>query len=124
MATFHISTLKFGNERDPSFVKVLVGIDFNEQEDSGTVVLPETHEGEPVTYIAYEQAHRAGYQDWADWHHCKEGDYIPGEYYMRPLSFYVPAYVKRLVIPATVQHVSPNAFRPAGDTVIEDLREK
>lgn len=118
MASITVKRLLEGWGSGASPVTVITHVQFTCAEDSGTVTLPAEQDGHPVTHLGYEQDFVAAHEEWADWQHGK-GCTIPDHYSLEPVPITVPAFVERLVIPATLIDIAPRMLHLAGDTVIE-----
>lgn len=109
MAKFVIKKMRFGDAENPSYYISLTDIIFDGDEE--TVYLPETWEGERVTYFGYEEKYEAAHEAWADWHHPSKGsDLIGAKYGLNSVSIKIPEHVKTIVFPKTTSMVSEFAF--------------
>ena len=96
----------------------IVEIEFDA--DDVIVHLPDTYLGKPITHLGYGERFVPAHEEWCDWHHPGKGsDWIPDSYEQAFLTFRIPKYVKKIVIPSTIETISFCAFERADHVVFE-----
>ena len=112
MAKFFYKTIKCGFEgRDIKEVTAISHIRFEPEDE--TVVIPDEHDGHPVTHVMFYQATNMPYVRYHDWHHSTGGedDYVPREFYADTFySLNIPEHVKRIVFPSSVENIALDVF--------------
>lgn len=119
MASFDIEVLKWGFENMPfSDCVTINNITFDEGDS--VVILPDSFEGKPITYLAYVQDYTPEHERFHDWHHPAQGtEFVPGKYTLTSRSIKIPSYVKRFIIPASIRDIGYEGLIYTKDTVIE-----
>lgn len=119
MAEFKVEEIKLGYEGgDFNYIVSISNILFNK--DDEVVIIPDLFNGKPITHIGYGQAFVPAHEVWCDWHHPSKGsDYEPDKYERDYLTFQIPEYVKKIVLPKTIKDVCYCAFKFNHDLVIE-----
>lgn len=87
--------------------------------DEECVILPSHKGNTPITHLGFEQDSykdtRSDYERWKDEYYY---NYYPTRYEVA-VEVSVPPNVKKIVIPATVTHISKSAFQNVTDMVFE-----
>ncbi len=119
MAKFKIGKLRYGTpNKDLSYYVSVYNIAFEEGDE--VVEIPSTFEGEEVTAIGYGEEFEKAHEVWCDWHHPSKGsDWVDDKYVRSYLTFIVPKFVKKIIIPKTINDVSYCAFKFDGECAIE-----
>ena len=119
MISFKFERVRWGYEGRISEEGVsLTSIEVTEGED--TVIIPESYEGEPVSFIGFSQRFTPAHLHWHDWHHPAQGaDWEPDHYGYNYLTLSIPPSVRRLVIPSTVSKIYSSAFDKCEGVTIE-----
>ena len=79
---------------------------------------------EPITHIGYKYEFEPAHEEWADWHHPSKGcDYVPDRHYLRNISLKLPANIKKVVIPQTVEAISFYAWEGCENVTFEVHRD-
>lgn len=124
MTLFHAEKLREGKTGSdyykPRVYVVLTGIDYSPEDTVLTIPSHFPEWDEPLTHIGYREKFSEGYEKWVDWHHPSKGcEYVHPRYDLLDRNLKIPPYVKKIVIPETVSHVSDAAFADAVDVIFE-----
>jgi hypothetical protein len=119
MAVFDIQRIRWGYEsRPPRYYIAISDIRFDEGDE--VVYIPDNLEGEPITNLGYGQKYTPPYERFHDWHHPSQGsELVEGNYSFSYNTINVPAFVKKIVIPASINDICYCAFKFLGNTEIE-----
>ncbi len=98
----------------------LTDIDVRCEPDGEVLYIPSSFgDSNLLTHIGYEQGYEEAYEDWIDWQHGKGMSY-PQRYFLKEISFKpLPDYIKKVVIPETVQSISKSAFDMYKNVIFE-----
>ena len=112
MAKFSFSVIKIGKEGEE--LRETVSISYIEPEEGEKIIeIPSHFEGKPVTHIGYIQGKEEGEMRYHDWHHPGQGfdGYEPGRFYAKESClFEFPRGIKKMIIPAEIECLSPRAY--------------
>ena len=94
-------------------------VEVNCAPEDEVLTFPSHDDGKPITHIGYSQLYAPSREEWHDWHHCRGGVRYPAVYMLSDASLGIPANIKKIIIPETVQKISPRAFAGADSAVLE-----
>lgn len=110
-----INLLREGNANEPKYVAVVTKIEGGEGE---RIVIPSEYMGYPVSHIGFKEQFRPGYQEWIDYHHFKDGDYVPDGYKLISYKMELPKG-STLFLPCSIDYIS---YKP-DETVSFELED-
>ena len=112
MAKFFYKTIKCGFEGgEIKEITAIYHIGFDPEDE--TVVIPNEHEGRPVTHVMFYQAKDLPYVRYHDWHHPSGGEdgYVPAKFYPDNFShLLIPEHVKRIIFHEAIEDIALEAF--------------
>jgi hypothetical protein len=74
----------------------------------------------PITHLGYKYEFEPAHEEWADWHHPSKGcDYVPDKHTLRNVCLDLPATVKKVIIPKTIESISFYAWKNREDLTFE-----
>lgn len=118
-----VEKIKIGEEgSEYKYYNSITAIEFDETDE--IAYLPPSFEGEPIRWVGYKQGYEPAYERWHDWHHPSQGsEWVEGKYTRQYCDILVPAHVKKIVLPATIEDFPSSPFKTESGLIVEVSRE-
>ncbi|MBR2341278.1 MAG: hypothetical protein IKA72_02585 [Clostridia bacterium] len=114
-----VEKIKIGEEgTEYKYYNSITAIEFDENDE--TAYLPPSFNGEPICWVGYKQDYAPAYERWHDWQHPSQGsEWVEAKYTRQYCSILVPAYVKKIILPATIKDFPSPPFKAEGKLSVE-----